>query len=201
MNYYNFVHTLKILFIISIITFTSCSCEKLVFRATKPPEFSADQAYLYLQKICEIGPRPPASKGAKILRAMIEEILKGNADSLEKQYFDVFDSETSSIIPMVNIIARFNTKAKSRILLATHYDTRRWADYDPDPSNRDKPIIGANDGGSGVAVLLDLANIMCRVEPPCGVDMIFFDGEDFGRPGSDDYCQGSKFFTLKNRAY
>ncbi len=92
-----------------------------------------------------------------------------------------------------NVVASFRPEAKRRVLLGTHWDTRPWADEDPDPSVRDRPIVGANDGISGAAVLLALAEELARVPPPpgLGVDLVFFDGEE-GPKGSDDYFLGSK---------
>jgi Zn-dependent M28 family amino/carboxypeptidase len=85
---------------------------------------------------------------------------------------------------------------KDRVLIATHYDTRSTADQDQDQSRRDQPINGANDGGSGVAVLLEIAMLWQEQPPPIGVDLIFFDGEDFGRGADlDDYFLGSKAYV------
>jgi len=92
-----------------------------------------------------------------------------------------------------NIVGRVNPQQTRRVLIATHYDTHSTADKDSDESRRSDPIIGANDGGSGVAVLLEMAMLWKDAPPPIGVDLIFFDGEDFGRgPDLDDYFLGSK---------
>ena len=81
-------------------------------------------------------------------------------------------------------------------MIGTHYDTRSWADRDQREDRRNTPIIGANDGGSGVALLLELAATWKSEPPPIGVDLIFFDGEDFGRGKDwDDYFLGSKAWT------
>jgi len=98
-------------------------------------------------------------------------------------------------LPITNILARFNPPARKHVLLLAHYDTRAIADQDPDPGNRSKPILGANDGASGVAVLLMLADIFARDVPPIGVDLLLVDAEDQGRSGDlDNFCLGTKAF-------
>jgi len=94
-----------------------------------------------------------------------------------------------------NIIARFNPDAEKQILLGAHWDTRPWADQEPKRDDQLKPIIGANDGASGVAVLLALADIFHHNELTIGVTLLFLDGEDLGMSGeSESYAQGSLFF-------
>jgi glutaminyl-peptide cyclotransferase len=93
---------------------------------------------------------------------------------------------------MANVVARFNLKARDRLLFAAHWDTRPIADQDPDPAFRDKPIPGADDGASGVAVLMELANVLSRHAPPIGVDLVFFDGEDYG---PDEMYLGAEHFA------
>ena len=97
---------------------------------------------------------------------------------------------------MFNILASFYPDKQSRILLCAHWDSRPDADKDPDPANHDKPVPGANDGASGVAVLLEVARILNEHEPPVGVDIAFFDGEDGGDYNSDDtWLLGSRHFA------
>lgn len=96
----------------------------------------------------------------------------------------------------LNIIARINPQQTRRVMIATHYDTRATADKDVDETKRNEPITGANDGASGVAVLLEMATLWKDEPPAVGVDLIFFDGEDFGRGQDlDDYFLGSKAFV------
>lgn len=97
---------------------------------------------------------------------------------------------------LVNVVGRLRVEAPRRILLGTHWDTRLWAEEDPDPARRNVPIPGANDGTSGVAVLLEVARVLRAHGPPdLGIDVVLFDGEEFGRPGSTLYCQGSSAFA------
>jgi len=115
--------------------------------------------------------------------------------SASEQAFETFDSQEGKSYAMQNLFFRFRPDLTPRILLGTHYDTRRWADLDPDPANRLLPVPGANDGGSGVALFLALARVLAERPPPVGVDVVLFDGEDFGRAGSDQYCRGSEHFA------
>jgi Zn-dependent M28 family amino/carboxypeptidase len=84
-----------------------------------------------------------------------------------------------------------------RVLIGSHYDTRLWADHDPDPRLRNEPIQGANDGGSGVAVMLELARVIAARPPAHGVDLVVFDGEDYGPEGSPDYFLGSRHLAAE----
>lgn len=103
---------------------------------------------------------------------------------------------------MTNLIASFNSKESQRIFLAAHWDTRPMADRDPDPNNRNTPILGANDGASGVAVLLEIARNLSLSSPEIGVDIILFDGEDFGDEGDlDEYFLGSRIFAENSVNY
>ena len=105
-------------------------------------------------------------------------------------------------IVLTNIIANFYPEEKERIHLCAHWDTRPWADQDPKIENQTKPILGANDGASGVAILLELAHILSQKKPKYGVDLVFFDGEDYGKKGNlKDFCLGSSFFAKNLEGY
>jgi glutaminyl-peptide cyclotransferase len=102
---------------------------------------------------------------------------------------------------LTNIIASFDLAANNRVMLCAHWDTRPWADQDKDPKKRDKPILGANDGASGVAVLLQLAKLMKQSRPPIGVDIVLFDGEDLGQKNDlTNFALGSKYFAAHKAA-
>lgn len=162
------------------------------------PSFSGKEAFEYLLAQTNFGPRNPGSIGhANCLNYLVRE-LNNHADTVSTQEF-IHIGYSGEQIRMTNIIASFNLRATNRILLAAHWDTRPYADLDKDPKNHSKPIIGANDGASGVAVLLQLAKIMNQNPPPIGVDIVLFDGEDFGRAGDlANYALGSKYFA-KNK--
>ena len=121
--------------------------------------------------------------------------MKKYADEVRLQDFNHTGYEGERF-PLTNIIASFSTHATSRILLCAHWDTRPRAENDEDKSRRNEPIIGANDGASGVAVLLELASLFRESRPPVGVDLVLLDGEDYGKEGDlDSYFLGSRYFA------
>jgi Zn-dependent M28 family amino/carboxypeptidase len=116
--------------------------------------------------------------------------LRQRADTVEVQSFDAKGAKGEKL-QLANVIARFNPKAQDRILLLAHWDTRPTADNEPDSAKRKQPILGANDGGSGVAVLMQLADVLKRHSQPLGVDLLFTDGEDY----TDAMYLGSEYFA------
>jgi Zn-dependent M28 family amino/carboxypeptidase len=99
-------------------------------------------------------------------------------------------------IPVRNLIAQINPGAKVRYLLSAHWDARPFADEDPDPKNRLKPVPAVNDGGSGVVVLLGIADALKGRKIPFGVDLVFLDAEDGGKPANElSYCLGTQYFA------
>ncbi|MFQ5750665.1 MAG: M28 family peptidase, partial [bacterium] len=101
-------------------------------------------------------------------------------------------------VTMTNIIASFGLNKDVRVLLCAHWDSRPWADQDSNIENQNKPVLGANDGASGVAVLLEVARNIQVSDPAFGVDIVLFDGEDAGTPGqTDSYSFGSQYFAKK----
>ena len=126
---------------------------------------------------------------------MITE-LDQSANEIILQDFSYQERRYNKKYNLENIIARFNPDAEFQTIISAHWDTRPWADQEDLRQDRNKPIIGANDGASGVAILLELAKIMGENPPPIGVNLVFFDGEDLGIPGENEtYCQGSRFFA------
>jgi len=124
------------------------------------------------------------------------ETLQKYTNRVSTQSFQATISPSSKTVVCQNIIANFNLENSHRILLCAHWDTRPWADRDPDPANHQSPVLGANDGASGVAVLLEIARQINILKPKYGVDMVFFDGEDFGSYGDNDsWALGSKHFA------
>ncbi|HKZ22598.1 MAG TPA: M28 family peptidase [candidate division Zixibacteria bacterium] len=122
--------------------------------------------------------------------------MNQSTNLVSSQEFLHFDSVLKKEFILTNIIASFYPEEKERILLCAHWDTRPWADQDSAVGNRNQPIWGANDGASGVAVLLELAHIISREKSKYGVDIVFFDGEDSGIKGNTkSYCLGSTFFA------
>lgn len=161
------------------------------------PVFDAQSAYNFIEAQVSFGTREPNSIGHRQTREYLMETLRGYAGSnavfAQDFQFGGYDSE---ILNLTNIIAAFNLNSRERILLAAHWDTRPRAEEESDPIRRNEPIIGANDGGSGVGVLLELARIFSEHMPPLGVDIILFDGEDYGKPSDlDNYFLGARAWS------
>lgn len=160
------------------------------------PQFDADRAFRYLEKQCSFGPRNPGSVGHRECLIYLKETLSGLADTLMVQPFAYSDPYSGKMLQLTNLVARFQPQRKNRIWIAAHWDTRPWADRDRHESNRSTPIIGANDGASGVAVLLELAHHLAQSVPPLGVDLVLLDGEDLGKQGDLKYFfNGSRYLA------
>lgn len=153
--------------------------------------FSPNLAWDHLVAQVDLGYRVPGTKDHVACRRYLEQVLGEVCDEVETQEFEV--DLPSGVTQMWNIIGRFNVDAERRILLGAHWDTRPTADHNP-VGQRDQPIAGANDGASGVAVLLELARVFSLVPPPVGVDIVLFDGEDYG-PSLEAMFFGSKHFA------
>ncbi len=164
-------------------------------------QFDAARAFAYLEKQVAMGTREPGSKGHQICLDFLEAESHHFADSVRLQSFEWHDLKINRGYTLTNVIASFNPKATKRIFFAAHWDTRPRADYEK-KGNRHKPILGANDGASGVAVLLEMANQLKQNPPSIGVDLIFFDGEDYGEEGHlEDYFIGSRYFGKHAKDY
>ena len=160
------------------------------------PDFDEDHAFEYLVAQCDFGPRNPGSEGYYACLDFIINELDQSADDIILQDFRYQEQRYRKRYDLQNIIARFNPDASFQTIISAHWDTRPWADSEDNRRDRNQPIIGANDGASGVAVLLELAKIMGETPPPIGVNLVFFDGEDLGVPGENEtYCQGSRYFA------
>jgi len=160
------------------------------------PNFDKGNAFRYLVEQCEFGPRNPGSNGYKQCLDYLQNTLSGFADTILLQSFVLDDLVNEKSYDLTNIIARFKVGAPQQLLIGAHWDTRPWADEDPDTEKRNDPIIGANDGASGVAVILELARILNASPPPIGITLVLFDGEDMGRSGTPkSYAQGSLAFA------
>ncbi|MBN1826716.1 MAG: M28 family peptidase [Candidatus Eisenbacteria bacterium] len=160
------------------------------------PSFDEKKAFRYLEKQVSFGPRIPGSEGQARTLQWLEETLRPLAPRLEKRSFTGVNPLTGESARGTNLIASFRPESKDRIFLGAHWDTRIFADFDPDPARRRDPVPGANDGGSGTAVLLVLAEVFRDNPPPYGVDLLFFDFEDQGVPGGESgWCLGSRSFV------
>ncbi|MCE9584822.1 MAG: M28 family peptidase [Planctomycetes bacterium] len=164
--------------------------------------FDGEHAYALLKELCLMGPRCHASEGKDKAEKWIADRAKACGAEVSVHEFKHTAHNATAPSTFRNIVARFRPAETKRVLLGTHYDTRSWADKDPRPEHRLYPINGANDGGSGVAVLLALAEAWKTAPPAYGVDMIFFDGEDFGHEGQwDDYFLGSTAWLADHKDY
>ena len=154
--------------------------------------FDAQRAFAILEKQCEFGPRPPGSAAHRETQNYLFAELQKYANSAALQPL-VYKTKTTTL-HLNNILAEFGPSTGETLLLAAHWDTRPIADHDPKPENRNTPILGANDGASGVAILLELARVLKAHPPPQRVVIVLFDGEDYG-PSTDDMFIGSRFFA------
>jgi hypothetical protein len=166
------------------------------------PVFDGERAYGYLKSQCDFGPRNPNSRGHQECLNYLYEKLTGTTDVCRKQSFSYYDSVRQDTLHLTNVIASYNTKSQRRVMLCAHWDTRPWADREADSSLHNTPIIGANDGASGVAILLELAGIFRVSPPPFGIDIALFDGEDYGKEGqTEGWLLGSKYFVRNIGGY
>lgn len=175
---------------------------KAVKAANKPcPAFVADSAMSYVRMQCDFGPRTVGSAEADKCAGWIKMQFAGMGCDVAEHSAQVTAWDGSKV-PCRNIIASCNPQAGKRILLCAHWDTRPWADNDPDEANHRTPILGANDGASGVAVMIEIARQL-QQQPlqGVGVDFVCFDAEDMGTPQwaetvgeetHDTWCLGSK---------
>ena len=166
-----------------------------------PVAFSADSCFAYLSAQTDFGPRVPGTPQHEACLDWLVQTLqsRGAEVSLQKANLQAFNGE---YLPSTNIIARYHTAASDRLLLAAHWDSRPVCDEDPDLAMLGQPVLGANDGASGVAVLLELARLMQLQAPQIGVDLIFFDSEDYGNSDYDEsFCLGSQYWAMKASEY
>ncbi len=159
------------------------------------PRFDGKSAFQYLKAQTAFGPRNPGSTHHERCKNYLAQELQRYADAVNLQPFS-HTGYRGERYTMTNIIASFNLQENKRVMLCAHWDTRPEADMDHNNAKRSLPILGANDGASGVAVLLELARLFKHSPPPLGVDIVLFDGEDFGRSGDlENYFLGSRYFA------
>lgn len=145
-----------------------------------PPEFHEGRAWSHLVSQISFGPRYAGNRGhGRQLEWMLDE-LRFRADTVVVQVFS-FRGEPDTALTATNVLARWRPEAAERVLLAAHWDTRRRADGSPDPLDRKRPVPGANLNASGVAVLMELAELFRQQPPEVGVDLLLLDGDDYAR--------------------
>lgn len=159
--------------------------------------FDGRQALAYAQTQVEFGPRVPGTTGHRRTGDWIVSLLRERADTVIEQRWTHVTQRGDSL-PMRNILARFRPTNDQRVLYLAHWDTRPVADRDRNLGAQQQPIPGANDGASGVALLIALADVLKKTPPAYGVDLLFVDGEDYGsfdNPDNPDVLIGSRYFA------
>jgi hypothetical protein len=183
-----------------ILLFSCTSCNQPAEQTQTPtsppaqtvvvPVFNADSAYDFIKAQCDFGPRVPNTKQHDACAEYLISKMSTYCDTVlvQKGQVTTFNKIKLNI---QNIICQFNPGTQNRILLFAHWDTRPWADHDTE--RKDEPILGADDAGSGVGVLIEIARILSTQKISTGVDVIFFDAEDYGtrmEDGSDNDSYG-----------
>ncbi|HEY2065268.1 MAG TPA: M28 family peptidase [Gemmatimonadaceae bacterium] len=175
------------------------ACDKLPFHSGPKTAFNADSAMSYTRTQVAFGPRVPGTAQAARAGDWIVATMKQRADTVIEQRWTHRTADGKEL-PLRNVLARFRPQATQRILYVTHWDTRPTADEDPVLGNRGQPIPGANDGAAGVGLFVALGDALKKSPPPAGVgvDLLFVDGEDYGKsfdPPYADVLLGSQYFA------
>ena len=179
---------------------SSAKVESQPVKQQNVPAFDADSAWVFVENQVKFGPRVPNSEA---------HVACGNylASELKRFGAQVYEQEATltayngTQLKAKNIIGSFNPENSKRVLLFAHWDSRPYADHDKDPANHKKPIDGADDGASGVGVLLEMARQFSIKSPAIGIDIIFFDAEDYGTPEfvkeykENTWCLGAQFWA------
>ncbi|MFP6764637.1 MAG: M28 family peptidase [Planctomycetaceae bacterium] len=155
--------------------------------------FDSARAYGYLKSVCAIGRRVSGSEGMQRQQSLLIRHFQKLGADMKAQRFDVPHPVTGSPVRMTNLVVSFDPSAQQRVLICCHYDTRPYPDRDI--LRPRGTFIGANDGASGVALLMELGNQMRTIKPRYGVDFIFFDGEELVFNDGDPYFLGSEHFS------
>ncbi len=162
--------------------------------------FNADSAYTFIERQVAFGPRVPGTgEHDACAEYLIGELERLGTDTLMVQR-GIVTAFNGDVLPITNIFGSFRPEVPRRVLLAAHWDTRPWADKEVDEAKRSQPVPGANDGGSGVGVLLEIARNLGMKAPEVGVDILFVDAEDYGNDDAyeshaETWCLGSQYWA------
>ena len=191
-----------------LLVMVSCSCKRSAFdnaassgiqtstaTSREMPQFSADSAYQFVAGQCDFGPRVPGSDAQKACAKWLENELLRHGATVKLQEGEM-TAYNGSKLPVINIMGSFNPDAKMRVLLISHWDSRPFADKDPDLAKRKQPVMGANDGASGVGILLELARLCNEKLPQVGIDIFLTDAEDYGAPDDWSGSHDDKWWAL-----
>jgi hypothetical protein len=159
--------------------------------------FSGERAFAHLEAICDLGPRPSGSEAMREQRRLLADHFRQLGADVRGQAFQIRDRHTGEPVHIENLIISWHAERSDRVLLGAHYDTRPFPDRDPlDPKGT---FVGANDGASGVALLMELGRFLPDLEGP-GVDVVLFDAEEYVIGPRDPYFLGSSFFARQYAA-
>lgn len=163
------------------------------------PAFDADSAYEYIARQVSFGYRIPGTEAHKTTAQWLAKELQRHGATVITQQTTVTAYDNTRL-PICNIIGSFSPEKEKRILLLAHWDSRPYADYDPDPAKRHSPIDGANDGASGTGVLLEIARQLGTKLPDTGIDILLADAEDYGAPSwhsedSESWALGTQYWA------
>ena len=168
--------------------------------AVQAPPFCADSAYRYVKEQVDFGPRVPNTPAHRACGDYLIQKLKQFGATVHVQEADLVAYD-NTILKARNIIGSFQPDNRRRVLLCAHWDSRPYADSETDKQKQRQPILGANDGASGVGVLLELARLIQQQAPAIGIDIVLFDAEDYGIPTfhrgaykADTWCLGSQYW-------
>lgn len=170
----------------------------LLAACDKPPvrEFDGVTAFTYLERQVNFGFRIPGTEAHAKTAAWIDSVIRQRADTVIEQAWNHV-TVRGDTLPLRNYLARFNLAARERVLFLAHWDTRPISDSDKWKGDRNLPVPGASDGASGVAVLLGVADVLKKLPPKVGVDLLFVDGEDYGdfQKEPNDVLMGSRYYA------
>jgi hypothetical protein len=178
------------------------SLEASAAMAANPAPIDGKRAFGYLEKICELGPRIAGSEANTRQREMVAAHFKAMGATILEQPFSTRHPMTGQRVDMVNLVGSWHPERRDRVVIGAHYDTRPHPDEEKDPARLRLPFLGANDGASGVALLMEMAHHLRDLNTPWGVDLVLFDGEELVYGSHPDtvgrYFLGSNAFA---RAY
>jgi len=182
---------LPVLPVLSVLALLSACREK----PQPPQEFDGTAAFQYIQTQVGFGPRVPGTDAHERMGDWLDSLLRQRADTVIVQSWNHV-TKAKETLPLRNFIARFNPAAEKRLLFLAHWDSRPVADG-PRSQDSSRAVVGANDGGSGVALLLGVADVLQRSPPSIGVDLLFVDGEDYGdfTNAPEDVLIGSRYYA------
>ena len=159
------------------------------------PAFDADSAYSYVKTIVEFGPRVPNTEAHRLSGDWLAGKLRGFGWQVVEQE-TVLSAFDGTPLNTRNIFAQINPELPDRLLLLAHWDSRPWADEDPDPAKRNQPVLGANDGASGIGVLLEIARQLQLRNSKAAIDILFVDAEDWGEDNNEEsWAMGTRYFA------